>query len=179
MTRAICKTMILIDKIIGNINSDSHLKEKYRDMLKSDNVEKIEITRLESERARIRKVSNKGTDLALTMTHGSHINDGDVVFLTDDKMVIAKRVPEHVAKISLKGNISAEQILETAIKLGHTIGNMHRPIKITNNKIYFPIQSESEIELFQKLLSNLIDNIDIKSDNIIFEPESGYDIHGH
>ena len=41
--------MILIDKIMGNINSDSHLKEKYRDMLKSDHVEKIEITRLESE----------------------------------------------------------------------------------------------------------------------------------
>ena len=60
--------------------------------------------------------------------------------------------------------------METAIKLGHTIGNMHRPIKITNNKIYFPIQSESEIELFQKLLSNLIDNIDIKSDNIILNP---------
>lgn len=179
MTRDTCKTMILIDKIMGNINSDSHLKEKYHDMLKSDHVEKIEITRLESERTRIRKVSNKGTDLALTMTRGSHINDGDVVLLTDDKMVIAKRVPEHVAEISLKGNISTEQILETAIKLGHTIGNMHRPIKITNNKIYFPIQSESEIELFQKLLSNLIDNIDIKSDNIIFEPESGYDIHGH
>lgn len=179
MTRDTCKTMILIDKIMGNINSDSHLKEKYRDMLKSDHVEKIEITRLESERTRIRKVSNKGTDLALTMPRGSHINDGDVVLLTDDKMVIAKRVPEHVAEISLKGNISTEQILETAIKLGHTIGNMHRPIKITNNKIYFPIQSESEIELFQKLLSNLIDNIDIKSDNIIFEPESGYDIHGH
>lgn len=179
MTRDTCKTMILIDKIMGNINSDSHLKEKYHDMLKSDHVEKIEITRLESERTRIRKVSNKGTDLALIMTRGSHINDGDVVLLTDDKMVIAKRVPEHVAEISLKGNISTEQILETAIKLGHTIGNMHRPIKITNNKIYFPIQSESEIELFQKLLSNLIDNIDIKSDNIIFEPESGYDIHGH
>jgi urease accessory protein UreE len=100
--------MILIHKIIGNINSDSHLKEKYCDMLKSDHVEKIEITRLESERARLRKVSNKGTDLALTITHGSHINDGDVVLLTDGKMVIAKRVPEQVAKISLKGNISAK-----------------------------------------------------------------------
>ena len=63
--------MILIDKIMGNINSDSHLKEKYRDMLKSDHVEKIEITRLESERTRIRKVSNKGTDLLLYHTHGS------------------------------------------------------------------------------------------------------------
>ena len=171
--------MIHIDKIIGNINSDSHLKDRYQYMLKSDHVERIEITRLESERSRIRKVSDKGTDLVLTMIPGSHINDGDVLLLTEEKMVIAKRVSENVAIISLKENISADQLFETAIKIGHTIGNMHRPIKIANGKIYFPIQAQSEIELFQKLFSNLRYNLDIKSENIIFEPQSGYDVHGH
>ena len=171
--------MIHIDKIIGNINSDSHLKDRYQYMLKSDHVERIEITRLESERSRIRKVSDKGTDLVLTMIPGSHINDGDVLLLTEEKMVIAKRVSENVAIISLKENISADQLFETAIKIGHTIGNMHRPIKIANGKIYFPIQAQSEIELFQKLFSNLRYNLDIKSKNIIFEPQPGYDVHGH
>jgi urease accessory protein len=171
--------MIHIDKIIGNINSDSHFKYKYEYMLKSDRVERIEITRLESERSRIRKVSDKGTDLVLTMIPGSHINDGDVLLLTEEKMVIARRVSENVAMISLKENISADQLFETAIKIGHTIGNMHRPIKIANGKIYFPIQAQSEIELFQKLFSNLRYNLDIKSENIIFEPQPGYDVHGH
>lgn len=171
--------MIHINKIIGNINSDSHLKDKYQDMLRRDHVERIEITRLESERSRIRKVSDKGTDLALIMIPGSHINDGDVLLLTEEKMVIAKRISESVAIISLKGDISADQLFERVIKLGHTIGNMHRPIRVANGKIYFPIQSESEIELFRKLLFNLRDNLDIKSENIIFEPDPGYDIHGH
>jgi urease accessory protein len=171
--------MIHVDKIIGNINSDSHLKDKYQHMLKSDHVERIEITRLESERSRIRKVSDKGTDLALTMVPGSHVNDGDVVLLTEEKMVIAKRVSESVATVSLKRNISADQLFEIAIKLGHTIGNMHRPIKIANGKIYFPIQYQSEIELFKKLFFNLRYSLDIKSENIIFEPELGYDVHGH
>jgi urease accessory protein len=171
--------MIHIDKIIGNINSDSHLKDKYQDMLRRDHVERIEISRLESERSRIRKLSDKGTDLALIMIPGSHINDGDVLLLTEEKMVIAKRISENVAIISLKGDISADQLFERVVKLGHTIGNMHRPIRVANGKIYFPIQSESEIELFQKLLFNLRDNLDIKSENIIFEPDPGYDIHGH
>ena len=94
-------------------------------------------------------------------------------------MVIAKRGSENVAIVSLNNNISTEQILETAIKLGHIIGNMHRPIRVTNNKICFPIQSDSEIELFKKLFYNLRQHIDIKTENIIFEPDSGYDIHGH
>lgn len=171
--------MIHIDKIIGNINSDSHLKDKYQEMLRRDHVERIEITRLESERSRIRKVSDKGTDLGVIMIPGSHINDGDVLLLTEEKMVIAKRISENVAIISLKGDISVDQLFERVIKLGHTIGNMHRPIRVANGKIYFPIQSESEIELFRKLLFNLRDNLDIKSENIIFEPDPGYDIHGH
>lgn len=179
MTEVICKTMIHIDKILGNINSDSHLKEKYRDMLKSDQVENIEMTRLECERARIRKVSDKGTDLAITITPGSRIHDGDIALLTDEKMIIVKRASENVATISLKHNMSYDQLFETTIKLGHTIGNMHRPIKVTSIKVSFPIQSQSEIELFQKLLYNLRDNIDIKNENIIFEPELGYDIHEH
>jgi len=171
--------MIHINKIIGNINFDSHLNDKYKDMMKNGRVEKIEITRLESDRTRMRKTSDKGTDLALVIDAGSHINDGDVVLLTEDKMVIAIRVSENVATISLKGIMSEDQLFKTAIKLGHTIGNMHRPIKITNGKISFPIQAQSEIELFQKLLSNLKDNIDIKNENIIFEPEDGYNIHEH
>jgi urease accessory protein len=171
--------MIHINKIIGNINSDSDLGKKYQIMMKDDKVEKIQVNRLEAYRTRIRKLSDKGTDLALNMEPGSHINDGDIVLLTEEKMVIAKRESENVATISLNSDISAKQILETAIKLGHIIGNMHRPIKITNNKVYFPIQSDSEIELFKKLFHNLIQNIDIQNENIIFEPDVGYDIHGH
>src|SRR5574342_499588 len=158
--------MIHINKIIGNIHFDSDLKNKYQKMLKTGLVEKIEITRLESDRARIRKISDKGTDLALTLTPGSHINNGDVLMLTEEKMVIADRIPENVATISLKSIIPQNQLFETATKIGHIIGNMHRPIKITEGKIYFPIQSESEIETFQKLLTNLINNIVIKSENI-------------
>lgn len=171
--------MIHISKILGNIHSDSDLYEKYQDMLKKDKVEKIELSRLQADRTRIRKVSDKGTDLALTLNPGSHIYDGDVVLLTEERIIIAKRGSENVAVVSLNNDISTEQILETAIKLGHIIGNMHRPIRIVNNKVCFPIQSDSEIELFKKLFYNLRQDIDIKTENIIFEADSGYDIHGH
>jgi urease accessory protein len=148
-------------------------------MLKKDKVEKIQVSRLEADRVRMRKVSNKGTDLAVTLVPGSHICDGDVVLLAEERMVIAKRDTENVAIVTLNNDASTQQILDTAIKLGHIIGNMHRPIKITSNKVYFPIQSDSEIQLFKKLFYTLKQNIDITIKNIIFEPDSGFDIHGH
>lgn len=171
--------MIHIDKIIGNIHSDSHLKSKYQAMLGSEHVERIEVTRLEAERSRLRKVSDKGTDLALTLNPGSHLNDGDVVLLTEEKMVIATRLPENVAILSIDSNLITDQLFEIAVKLGHTIGNMHRPIRVANSKIYFPIQSESEIQLFQNLFSKLKGHFNINNKNIIFDPEPGYDTHGH
>jgi len=171
--------MIHTDKIVGNINSDQYLRTKYQEMLKSSCIEKIEITRLESDRSRIRKISDKGTELALTLPPGTHVSDGDVVLLTSEKMVIVQRASENVAIVSVMSNITSDHLFETAVKLGHTIGNMHRPIRIEGKKIFFPIQAQSEIELFQKLLFYLKDHLDIKSDNIIFEPEPGYDVHEH
>ena len=171
--------MIHIDKIIGNIKFDQVLRSKHQEMSKSGNVETIIVARLESERTRMRKVSDKGTEIALTMPPGSCLSDGDVVLLTGEKMVVVQREPENVALVIVHDNIPQDHVLETAVRIGHTIGNLHRPLKIEGNRIFFPIQALSEIELFEKLFFNLKDHLDIKNDNMIFEPEQGYDVHEH
>lgn len=171
--------MIHTDKIVGNIKFDQILRSKHQEMSKSGNVEKIMVARLESERTRMRKVSDKGTEIALIMPPGSYLSDGDVVLLTGERMVVVQREPENVALVTVHDNIPQGHMLETAVRIGHTIGNLHRPLKIEGNRIFFPIQALSEIELFEKLFFNLKDHLDIKSDNIIFEPEQGYNVHEH
>jgi urease accessory protein UreE len=47
--------------------------------------------RMESERTRIRRASNKGTDLVLILSEGSRIRDGDVLFPTQEKMIVSTR----------------------------------------------------------------------------------------
>jgi urease accessory protein len=59
-------------------------------MTKNNKVESILLTLNESEKLRMRKVSYKGTGMALTMPARSCLNDGDVVFLNDEKMMIVK-----------------------------------------------------------------------------------------
>ncbi|MFI5406749.1 MAG: hypothetical protein ACHQ1D_09585, partial [Nitrososphaerales archaeon] len=72
-----------------------------------------------------------------------------------------------------------DDLTNVAIKVGHTIGNLHRPLKIENRDIIFPIQSPDEINLFLRLLSDLKDYIEIRSEQRIFEPDQGFDIHAH
>ena len=55
-------------------------------MTRSGNVEYIVVvTRIESQRLRMKRVTDKGTQIALVMPRGSHLRDGDVVFLTSEK----------------------------------------------------------------------------------------------
>jgi urease accessory protein len=171
--------MIEISRIYGNIKSDLTLNSKHLEMIKNGKVESILLTRNESEKLRMRKVTDKGTEIVITMSPGSYLNDGDVVLSNDDRMIIVKRQSESVALVTILHNTSNEKLLATAVKIGHTIGNLHRPVRIDGNKICFPIQSLSEIELFEKLFSNMRDHLELKSDEMIFQAEPGYNIHEH
>ena len=134
----------------------------------------------------MRKTSDKGTDTGFILPSGTRLKDQDVIFLDDNKMIIVKLSTELVAIINFKSqsiyidqNQNYFDQINIAIKIGHTIGNLHRPLKLKENKIIFPIQTKDEINLFQKLLVDVKDHINITFDEIIFEPDRGFDIHEH
>jgi urease accessory protein len=171
--------LITINSVIGNIKKDTSLRQKYNEMCTRATCESIKISRLESQRVRMRKTSDKGTDIALTLPQGTHLKHGDVIMLIENKMVIIEIEPENVAMVEIKGNLHDDDIIKLPVTVGHTIGNLHRPIKIEENKIYFPIQADSEIDMFRKLLGSVNEHIEINKTKIVFEPEEGINIHEH
>jgi urease accessory protein len=169
--------LITVDFVIGNINKEKQLKEKYDEMCGKNSCERVKISRLESQRARMRKSSDRGTDLALTLPPGTRLKNGDVIILTENKMVIVEIEPENVLMIEIKENIHED--IEVPLRVGHTIGNLHRPIKIEKHKIYFPIQADTELEMFKKLFEPINEHLDIKKRTMVFEPEEGMEMHEH
>jgi urease accessory protein len=171
--------LITINSVIGNIKKDNNLGQKYDEMCVRAACETIKISRLESERVRMRKTSDKGTDIALTLPQGTHLRHGDVIMLTEDKIVIVEIEPENVAMVEIRGNIHDDDIIKVPVTIGHTIGNLHRPIKLEEDRIYFPIQADSEIDMFKKLLASVNEHIEIKKTKMVFEPDEGTIIHEH
>ena len=170
--------MIIIDSVIGNINNDKKLKEKYDEMSSKNCCERIKMSRLESQRSRMRKRS-EGADLALTFPPGTRLKHGDVIILTENKMVIVEIEAEDVLMIEIKENIHGDDDIQVPLRVGHTIGNLHRPIKLERRKIYFPIQAESEIEMFKKLFESVNEHLDIKKRIMVFEPEERMTMYEH
>jgi urease accessory protein len=168
-----------VDSVLGNINNDKKLKEKYDEMNARKACETIKISRLESQRVRMRKISDKGTDVALTLTPGTQLRHGDVIITTENKMIVVGIEPEDVIILEIRDNIHEDDIVEVPVRVGHTIGNLHRPIKLEGNKIFFPIQADTELEMFKKLFEPINEHLDIKKTTMVFEPEDGTEIHEH
>jgi urease accessory protein len=175
--------MITIDRIIGNIYNDDQLGATFKEFVSKQQDETFLITRTESQRQRMRKVSNKGTDIALNLHSGSqHLRHGDVLLLNDNQIVVVKIEPENVLQVEIiKETLTggSESLIQIPVQIGHTIGNLHRPIKLDGSRIYFPIQAESEIEMFRKLFYPFHHHIEIQSKKIVFEPSETMNVHEH
>lgn len=171
--------MITINHILGNIYRNSDLKKKYEDMIKNNNCEMVVINRLESQKLRMRKKTDKNDDIIFIFEHTPHLRNGDVAFLNDRKMILLTLEPELVSIITLTSSLNKDDVFPLSVKIGHNLGNLHRPIKVAKNQVIFPIQSETELEMLKKMFSSFNKFIEIKTDTMIFEPDEGSDIHEH
>ncbi|MEP0825773.1 MAG: hypothetical protein HRF40_09825 [Nitrososphaera sp.] len=175
--------MITIDSIVGNIYRDENLAKEYKEMLSKSLTESVKISRMESQRVRMRKTSSKGTDIAMTLPSGTKLRHGDVILRTSDQMIVVELEPENVISLTLKENLhdhhGEDSLVQIPARIGHAIGNLHRPLKLQGRTIYFPIQDEAEVGMFRKIFSPLEDHLEIKSVKMVFEPDEGMDVHEH
>ncbi len=170
--------MIAISSVIGNIFQDKELADKFEKLQKTMTCEVLKFSRSELDKTRFRKQTDKGTDIGCILDSEHKLNNGDVMYSNPEKFIVIEQIPEKVISIKIKKiEANSEEIL---IKLGHIIGNRHRPIQIDKNgQIIFPILSDSELDTFRKLFSEIIDHLEMKVENQIFEPRNGMDVHEH
>jgi len=170
--------MIAISSVIGNIFQDKELAVKFEKLQKAMACEVLRFTRTELDKTRFRKQTEKGTDIGCILDSEHKLRNGDVLYSNPEKFIVIEQIPETVIAIKIKKiKANSEEIL---VKLGHIIGNRHRPIQIDENgQIFFPILSDSELDTFKKLFSEIIDYLEMKVEQRIFEPKYGMDVHEH
>ncbi len=161
--------MLEVNSPIGNIFLDEEFDE-----LKSKNFERLKISRIELEKRILRRKTDRGTDVGLNLEPGVKLRHGDVIKNGDMKIVV-EQLPEKIITVRLKN----KKMTDVMVLLGHIIGTRHRPISIQGDEISFPIQADSEKEVFTKLFHSIINHIDITVEEQIFSPQLGADVHEH
>ena len=157
--------MLNINSILGNIFKDTSIEYA--------SFEKLMISRIDLEKRILWKKTNLGTDVGINLNSSTKLQHGDIIGNHETKIIV-EQMPEKIISVKLKEN--DEKI---AILLGHIIGNRHRPIAIKDKMILFPIQEDSELEIFQRLLKEIIDHIELKIEEEIFLPHTSADVHEH
>ena len=157
--------MLNINSILGNIFKDTSIEYA--------SFEKLIISRIDLEKRILRKKTNLGTDVGINLNSSTKLQHGDIIGNHETKIIV-EQMPEKIISVKLKEN--DEKI---AILLGHIIGNRHRPIAIKDKMILFPIQEDSELEIFERLLKEIIEHIELKIKEEIFLPHTSADVHEH
>ena len=154
--------------IVGNIfteNGSHILKEKV--------FEKLQISRNDLEKNRLRRTTDKGTDISIVLERGSKLQHGDILN-HGESFIVIYQTPEKVITVKTK-----EDSFELLVLLGHIIGNRHRPISLENRSVTFPIQAESELEIFERLFAPIIGKIEMNIEEKIYIPDQRMDVHEH
>lgn len=136
--------MILVEKIQGNIKDD-HWQKKLGS-LKQDF---LRLEQWEAPKSRLRKSSEQGHELAISLPRNERLHDGDVLYYdeTNNVVVIARIALKDVLVIELQNfeKLSHQEILSTCFELGHGLGNQHWPAVIKGTTVYVPLSVDQKV----------------------------------
>jgi urease accessory protein len=168
--------MLLINSILGNAYRDSNLKEKIENATQNRTIKQLSLSRSDMEKSRLRTKTDDGTEIGLSLEPGTTLDHGDVLEINSN-LIITHQLPEKIISVKVTDDHHSSSI---RIQLGHIIGNRHRPLSITSDgSVLFPIHDENEVELFEKLFSEIIHHISMTVEDKIFVPNQGMDVHEH
>ena len=163
--------MLVVSATVGNIYSDDKLAETWQRAIDDGTTDRLCISRSDMQKARMKRKTESGTDIGIVFERGTHLHHGDIIDVKGT-LIVVEQLPEKVATITLDG--VGRQAVDNATLVGHAIGNRHRAISVANGMISFPIQNESELEVFERLLPA---GLKLKVTTQVFVPSG--DAHQH
>ncbi len=163
--------VLSVTSVAGNVFTDNRLAAMYRRAKAAGTCERVFVSRIEMEKLRLRRTTDGGTDVGLVLEPGSRLHHGDV--LAEDRFIVVEQLPEKVATVRVRKG-DPEKMVKIAALVGHAIGNRHRPTAVDRVTISFPLQVESEVQVFRQLLPA---EVKIRVEEKVFLPTGEAHMH--
>jgi urease accessory protein len=170
---------MLVNARAGNVIDDKRLAAKYRRMKAAGNCEILYLSRHELERFRIKRTTDRGTEVRFVRDQTSPLRNGDVLVDSEKSFIVVEQLPERIILATIKSGTRADKAAEVAALLAHAVGNKHRPIALKGRMISFPALADSELELFKQLTKPVSTYVRLSVHQAIFEPDNLGEVHDH
>jgi urease accessory protein len=130
---------MLIQSVIGNLDEPGR-----RSQLDGMKIDSLVLDRWEVQKNRLRKATEGGTEVALSLDRGSRLRDGDI--LSWDRADQASDDQGGGTAIVVRAELGEVMVVElpakdvrTAVQVGHALGNQHWPAVVKGAQVYVPV----------------------------------------
>ncbi|HEV7896728.1 MAG TPA: urease accessory protein UreE [Planosporangium sp.] len=129
---------MLIESVIGNVDEPDRLGQ-----LQPAKIDNLVLDRWEAQKNRLRKATEGGTEVTLSLDRGSRLRNGDILYWdrAGGTAIVARVELGEVMVVELGGlrTDPAEDVLRTAVQVGHALGNQHWPMVVKGARIWVPV----------------------------------------
>lgn len=136
--------MQLVESVFGNVNDPA-----WKARLEGARIDHLQLDQWEAQKNRLRKNTERGVELALSLDRNQHLRDGDILAWdeTTHTAVVARIQLKDVMVIRLTELLqhSPEEILRTCVELGHALGNQHWPAVVKENQVFVPLTVDHNV----------------------------------
>jgi urease accessory protein len=136
--------MIIVEKKLGSLS-----EPVWHDRAHHARVDPLVLEQWEAPKSRLRKASEGGVELAISLPRDEHLHDGDVLYYDEaaNHIVVARVALKEVLVIELEGleQLSPIEILRASFELGHGLGNQHWPAVIKGTTVYVPLSVDQKV----------------------------------
>lgn len=150
---------MIAEKVIGNLE----------DIKVDVPVDFVELDWFESEKKRIRKIADSGTEIGIAID--TNLKNNDILYLDDKICVAVKLTSCELLKISVSS-------VEEMGRLCFEIGNRHLSLKIAHDNVLIPYDQPTEQHL-RNLHFNCEKVIDRFDDFIVCKAHGNSSLHHH
>jgi len=132
----------IVSAVLGNLGTDPVLAREAVDWgaVGAGCVEHVDLDVWQAQKARLRVTGDAGTELGFDLPRGTVLQDGDVLLRDTARrhLVVVRLQGREVLAVRLLPQ-PPEQMVATALKLGHLLGNQHWPVRLVGDIAYVPV----------------------------------------
>lgn len=132
------EALVRVDAILGRATEAG-----WPERLRHARVDVLRLGQAEAQKSRLRKSTEGGVEVAVSLDRGTQLSDGDVLLWDEARRtaLVARVDLADVLVIELDAVLSGprDAAVATCVRLGHALGNQHWPAVAKGTRVYVPL----------------------------------------
>ena len=136
--------MKIYTEILGNLDDPA-----WRERAEGAEIETIDLDQWTAQKSRFVVRSDRDNEYAVALKRHSQLLGGDIIdYRPAERRIVAIRIALSDGLVIELGELATqapEQIIHTAVELGHAIGNQHWPAVVKGTRVYVPLTVDRKV----------------------------------